>query len=373
MQITGEGGYSGELNVTAGGSFTYTGNDTVQVNGSSGNSGYGLLYISGVFTTSAGFEQTTAPSTGYGFVELLNGGILRLSATVADITTNAVVNFYLGDGGGVIDTHGFSANLSYPIYGTGSLTKTGMGTLTLNGADVYTGDTIVNAGTLALDPSGSFADTTNIVVASGATLDVSATSLSLSSQVLSNSTSTAILNGNINAGSGSLSLTYASGTPSFSVTNGTLTLASTTVFQVNNTGAPLANGTYLLITTNLGGTVTVSDFLPLVTVTGGGLINSATAVLDNTGGVLSLDVTGGVAVNTSRTNITFAVSGSNLNLSWPADHTGWRLLAQTNHLAAGISSNTNDWGTVAGSASTNNMSIPIDATKPTEFYRLVYP
>jgi autotransporter-associated beta strand protein len=374
MQITGEGGFSGELNVTAGGSFTFTGNDTIQVNGSSGNSGYGLLYISGLFTTSAGFEQTTTPSTGYGFVELLNGGILRLSATVADITTNAVVNFYLGTGGGVIDTHGFSANLSYPIYGPGNLTKTGMGTLILNGADVYTGDTIVNAGTLALDVSASVADTTNIVVAGGATLDVSATSLSLSSsQVLSNSTSTATLNGNINAGLGSVSLTYASGTPSFSVTNGTLTLASTTVFQVNNTGAPLANGTYLLITTNLGGTVTVSDSLPPVTVTGGGLVNSATAVLDNTGGVLSLDVTGGVSVNTSRTNIIAAVSGSNLNLSWPADHTGWRLLAQTNHLASGISANTNDWGTVAGSVSTNKVSIPIDATKPAEFYRLVYP
>jgi hypothetical protein len=78
-------------------------------------------------------------------------------------------------------------------------------------------------------------------------------------------------------------------------------------------------------------------------------------------------------VATNPTNITASVSGGNLNLSWPADHIGWRLLAQTNHLANGISANTNDWGTVSGSAGTNQVNITIDPTKPTEFYRLIYP
>jgi hypothetical protein len=49
------------------------------------------------------------------------------------------------------------------------------------------------------------------------------------------------------------------------------------------------------------------------------------------------------------------------------------LLTQTNNLAYGISRNTNDWGTVAISASTNLVTIPINPTKPAEFYRLVYP
>ena len=80
-----------------------------------------------------------------------------------------------------------------------------------------------------------------------------------------------------------------------------------------------------------------------------------------------------VTVNTTPTNIVFAVRGTNLDLSWPSDHTGWRLLAQTNHLAIGISSNTNDWGTVSGSASTNMIIIPIDSAKKTGFYRLIYP
>jgi hypothetical protein len=79
------------------------------------------------------------------------------------------------------------------------------------------------------------------------------------------------------------------------------------------------------------------------------------------------------AVATNPTNITFSVSGTTLTLAWPADHTGWRLLAQTNHLARGISASPGDWGTVTGSANTNRVIIPIDQTKPAEFYKMVYP
>jgi len=79
------------------------------------------------------------------------------------------------------------------------------------------------------------------------------------------------------------------------------------------------------------------------------------------------------SVNTTPTNIVASVSGTNLTLFWPLDHTGWRLLAQTNNLATGISPNTNDWGTVSGSADTNMIIVPIDPTKRSEFYRLIYP
>jgi Galactose oxidase, central domain len=79
------------------------------------------------------------------------------------------------------------------------------------------------------------------------------------------------------------------------------------------------------------------------------------------------------SVNTTPTNIVASLSGTNLTLFWPLDHTGWRLLAQTNNLATGISPNTNDWDTVSGSASTNMIIVPIDRTKKTEFYRLIYP
>jgi hypothetical protein len=68
------------------------------------------------------------------------------------------------------------------------------------------------------------------------------------------------------------------------------------------------------------------------------------------------------------------LNGQNgIQVDWPADHTGWRLMVQTNNLASGISLNTNDWMSVAGSQGTNQISLPVDATKPAEFYRLIYP
>ena len=97
---------------------------------------------------------------------------------------------------------------------------------------------------------------------------------------------------------------------------------------------------------------------------GGSVLTSAAA---------SITVTNAITVSTIPTNIVFAVSGTNLNFSWPADHIGWRLIAQTNHLANGISGNTNDWGTVSNSAGTNQLTLPIDPAKPMEFYRLIYP
>ncbi len=57
------------------------------------------------------------------------------------------------------------------ITGVGSLIKAGTGTLTLSGINTYTGSTVVNGGDLVLQ--GSFASSTNTVVASGATMDVS--------------------------------------------------------------------------------------------------------------------------------------------------------------------------------------------------------
>jgi hypothetical protein len=67
------------------------------------------------------------------------------------------------------------------------------------------------------------------------------------------------------------------------------------------------------------------------------------------------------------------LNGSNLTLSWPADHVGWRLLMQTNNLNGGISLNTNDWTTVSSSQQTNQVTLPVAPALPAEFYRLIYP
>lgn len=380
MAVDGQGGYAAHMNVTSGATFIYDGPDTVEIEPAYGNFADGMLNISGAtFVTSQGFERLVSTSTGNGILLVQNGGVIQLSADIPQliaVNTGTAV-FTNGPGGAIIDTAGFSTEISVNESGPGSLTKRGSGTLTINSPVSYTGDTIVSNGTLALIGSASLAST-NINIADGATLDMSGLSSSpyvlAAGRNLTNSSAAlaGTLAGSVDASVGGIGLAYAAGTPSLNVTNGTLTLASTTTVSVNNTGAALTNGAYELIAAGNGGAV--GGTAPAaVTVGGGGLGNSGSASLSLAGGNLYLNVTGVIAVNPNPTNIVSSVSGATLNLAWPADHTGWRLLVQTNNLNLGISSNPNDWGTVPGSAATNMVALPLNPALPSEFYQLVYP
>jgi hypothetical protein len=57
-------------------------------------------------------------------------------------------------------------------------------------------------------------------------------------------------------------------------------------------------------------------------------------------------------------------------LSWPADHTGWRLQANTNPILTGFDTN---WFDVPGSNATNSMILPMVSHDGSVFYRLTYP
>ncbi|HEY1788957.1 MAG TPA: LamG-like jellyroll fold domain-containing protein, partial [Verrucomicrobiae bacterium] len=74
-------------------------------------------------------------------------------------------------------------------------------------------------------------------------------------------------------------------------------------------------------------------------------------------------------VNPTPTNIVTTVANNNLYLTWPVDHTGWQLQAQTNTVSTGLSTN---WVNVAGSATTNQVVVPINPANGTVFYRLTY-
>lgn len=58
------------------------------------------------------------------------------------------------------------------IYGSGGLTKSGTGTLTLTGANSYSGATVVSQGTLSAGAANTLSATSDITVQSGATLEV---------------------------------------------------------------------------------------------------------------------------------------------------------------------------------------------------------
>jgi hypothetical protein len=70
------------------------------------------------------------------------------------------------------------------------------------------------------------------------------------------------------------------------------------------------------------------------------------------------------------TNITVQTGNNNLTLSWPADHTSWRLQGQTNSPGAGLGTN---WFEVPGSTETNLWVIPIETLNGSVFFRLTYP
>lgn len=70
-------------------------------------------------------------------------------------------------------------------------------------------------------------------------------------------------------------------------------------------------------------------------------------------------------------NFTFTQAvGNQLQLSWPADHLGWRLQIQTNDLGNGLSTN---WATMPNSANVTSTNILINPANGAVFLRLVYP
>jgi hypothetical protein len=74
-------------------------------------------------------------------------------------------------------------------------------------------------------------------------------------------------------------------------------------------------------------------------------------------------------VNQTPTRITTQLSGNQMTLSWPADHIGWQLQAQTNATSVGLGTN---WVNVAGSATVNSVTVSLNPANGTVFYRMVY-
>ena len=100
---------------------------------------------------------------------IFNGGTLQAAADVNLLDAVGPLTIEIQAGGASIDSNGFSAAILPAMGGTGGLTKTGAGTLTLSAAHAYTGDTTVNVGTLAIQQP-YLADASNVVIAAAATL-----------------------------------------------------------------------------------------------------------------------------------------------------------------------------------------------------------
>jgi autotransporter-associated beta strand protein len=242
--------------------------------------------------------------------------------------------------------------------------------------DVSSSGYLTNQTTLDI---GSVEQPTNTVVVTNGTLEILAgQSLNGEGSILGKVISDAGSTNNIGLAIGTLSI------------SGPATLDSVINMELNRANAPATNDMLsaasitvsgMLNVTNVGPDLVTGDIYKLFSVPVSGTFAAVNLPVQNQAltityvwtNKLAVDGTiqvlsGASPVNTSPTNITAAFSGNNLDLSWPADHTGWTL--QTN--SVGIASTTS-WFPLPGSAATNHVVITIDRTKASVFYRLVYP
>ncbi|HBO43771.1 MAG TPA: hypothetical protein DD670_07535 [Planctomycetaceae bacterium] len=217
--------------------------------------GGGTLVASGIITGAAAGTPDLQSS-----VLNINGGTLKASADNADFISNAggaqVFKTNILAGGAKIDTNGFDIAINAPLLEDavstgGGLTKLGDGTLTLGGANSYTGATLVEEGQFSV--LGSI--TSDVAVSDGASLmgsgtilgDVMADAGSLVGPGASIGTLT--INGNL-AVSGVLDIQYDSDTEQIDtlVVSGQLDLTGATISFSDLGGGLLTGDSYVFAT-----------------------------------------------------------------------------------------------------------------------------
>ncbi len=280
-----------------------------------------------------------------------------------------------------------STNFDGIIADATGIIKDGLGSWTLTGANTYSGVTAVTNGTLVLANDAAASPNTaafelrsahaalDVTGLTGSTLNLGA------SQVL---TGIGTIRGNVLVPDGStLNVGYPTG--SLTVTTN-IEIGGNVISSLNRTNASNSSeliapsitidSTASLMITNLGPAFQGGEVFhlfnqPVTGFTAITLPSIATSLTwDNRLAVDGTIAVRGWLVNTNTTRINSVWSGQTLTLSWPADHQGWRLQAQTNVSGTGLGTN---WVDVAGASATNQVGIPVNSRNATVFFRLVYP
>lgn len=287
--------------------------------GQYGNSA-GVVHLNGgSLTVRRVFETTGTPTSTFNF----NGGTL-IAQTGA--TTDFMPNLdtvQVRNGGAKIDSNGQNITIAQTLLHStigvdaaidGGLTKVGLGTLTLTGTNTYSGPTLVNVGTLALN--------NNLAIQCSALVTTGSGSVTLGSGV------TTPTFGGLSGASGDLSSVIASGYASvtslrLNPTSGTVTYggaitdgASGMALFKTGAGTQVLAGanTYTGTTTINAGTLLVNNATGSGTGSGGVVVTNATlggvgsisgAVTVNNGGTLAPGATAATPGTLTTSNLTF--------------------------------------------------------------------
>ncbi|ENP43549.1 outer membrane autotransporter barrel domain-containing protein [Brucella abortus 80/102] len=259
-----------------------------------------------------------------------NGGTLQVTGTGWTSTSRAVS---LQAGGGTFDIEDAANNFAVTqgVAGAGGLTKSGSGTLTLSGANSYTGATTVSAGTLVVANDNTGGGTTTVDVGAGLQIGTGGVSGSLAGDIVNNGTlvvnrSDALNLANAISGAGGLTKS-GSGTLTLSgvnsYTGGTTVSAGTLAVRADNNLGDASGG----LAINGGATLQLTDNL---TTARGVTLGAGTATITIDGGKtaqFSNKLTG---------SGTLAVSGSGtLILSAANDYSGNTTIASGSTLQLG--------------------------------------
>lgn len=351
---------------------TLTVNGTVSLCGSNNQiAWFNIANSSSVFNASGIvlFTNAIATPTG-GTVNFTNAGTVYLGAGGISLAGSGTYTLSLNNGGlfgasadwagtadakipsgnftfQAADALGTARNITYSgiISGAGALTKTGTGTLLLNAAETYSGNTYINAGTLAVGAAGSLNGSLQVIVASNAVLDVSqaAAYTTAAGKTLAGF---GVVTGNVAFASGAIL------NPGTNLVTGTLTFSNNltqTGGAINHfdlSSNPSGPNNDLVI---VGGDVNVSGVSNIFEIAGGGPGGSVHPLIKY-GGTFNGDVTNFVIVgptgyltndiSVSPKMIAFVVSSavrSSTNTLWVGNSGNniWDSLLTTNWLNAG--------------------------------------
>jgi outer membrane autotransporter protein len=211
-----------------------------------------------------------------------DNAIVRALASNATFIGGAQNQLNIAAGGLTIDSNGFAVG-TLGFSGVGGLTKIGAGTLSLRAGSIFTGETVIQEGTLALVAAGTNALATSSRVVANATFDISAINGTASNiQSLAGT-------GAVTLGAKTLAVTNAndlfsgiiSGTGGLTVSGGTQTLSGANTYN----GATTVSGGML----RAGAAGAFSAASAYATLAGGTLdlagFNQTLASLDNAGAV----------------------------------------------------------------------------------------